>query len=206
MLRKTFTATLLCFCCFSCMKKADYREIPVTLCSIDVLPIDNTYASPQTAMSDTVAAQAFGLRLQLKYMDEAGICQIDPMETVSLFPACYAMGNNGKTSHYYVPVNPIDSLVVYSTEDFDATHPAGTNLINCFSIFKPYSYYLPMDYLGGERRILFDDMYLQPKREEVNMLLLKLPEHAGNHQFTIRVYTRNGELFQQTLPSITLNL
>lgn len=206
MLRKTFTITLLSLCCFSCMKKADYREIPVTLCSIDVQPLDNTGSSPQTTTSDTVAAQAFGLRLLLNYMDEAGICQINPMETVSFFPGCYAMGNNGKTSYYYVPENPIDSLFIYSTEDFDASHPAGTDLTAFFSIFKSYSYFLPMDYLGGERRILFENMALQPKREEVNLLLMKQPENSGNHQFTIRIYTRNGELFQQTLPSITLNL
>lgn len=206
MLRQTFTITLLCFCCFSCMKKADYREIPVTLCSIDVLPLDNTDSSPQTTVSDTVAAQAFGLRLQLNYMDEAGICQINPIETVSFFPGCYALGNNSKTSYYYVPANPIDSLFVYSTEDFDASHPAGTNLAPLFSIFKSYSYFTPIEYLGGERRILFEDTYLQPKREELNMLLMNLPENSGSHQFTIRIYTRNGELFEQTVPSITLNL
>lgn len=206
MLRQTTTIILLCFCCFSCMKKADYREIPVTLCSIDLQPIDNTGSSPQTAISDTVAAQAFGLKLQLNYMDEAGICKINPMETVSFFPASYALGNNGKTAYYYVPENPIDSLFIYSTEDFDASHPAGADLSAFFSVFKSYSYSSPMGYLGGERRILFENMALQPKQEEVNLLLMKQPENSGNHQFTIRIYTRNGELFEQTLPSITLNV
>lgn len=190
---------------YSCLKKGEAKEIPVVLCSFDISLLDNTFSSPQLATGDTVPAKAFGMRLSMNYVDEMNFCKTNPLETFSLFPSCYAVGPV-KTSYVYIPVNKIDSVYIFSNNDFDANHPAGSNLVDYFSVFKPYSFYEVSNHLEGWRRIEFQDEYLYPKREKIDVLMMKTPENAGIHQFTIRFITDQGEVFEQTTSLIHLSL
>jgi hypothetical protein len=190
---------------FSCSKKSDPKEIPIKFCSFDTAPLDNTFELPQVANSDTISAKAFGIRLTMKYVDEVSICKINPWETFSLFPSCYAVGPV-RTVTVYTPINAIDSVSIFSDHDFDTAHPAGTNLSEYFSIFKSSSYEKAQKYLSGERRITIQDEYLSPKTEVIDLLLMHIPENSGEHQFTIRLFTNQGEIIDQTTSSIHLNL
>lgn len=204
MIKKILLLVIIIFIAvFSCTKKGKTIEITVKLCSFEAALLDNTFELPQVASKDTISAKVFGIRLSMKYVDEVSVCKINPWETFSLFPSCYAVGPV-RTTYIHVPLNEIDSVVIFSDNDFDAVHPAGSNLSEYFSVFKSSSYEKAQKYLSGGRRISFQDEYL--KTEVIDLLLMGAPENEGEHQFTIRLLTNQGEVLEETTSSIYLKL
>lgn len=191
---------------YSCLTKKQIKEeIPVDLCSFDISFLDNTFASLQLSENDTVAAKAFGMRLGLNYVYEGNICKINPLETFSFFSSCYA-GGSVKATKIYVPVNAIDTVYILADNDFDADHPAGSNITEFFSVFRKYQFSDVDQYLRGKRRLEFQQEYTFPMREEADVLLMKIPELPGDFQFIIRFVMANGEVMERTTPLIHLSL
>ena len=188
-------------------KKIDEREIIVKFCSFETQLLDNTFEESFITTEDTISSKAFGLRLNLRYADELEICKTNPIETFSPFPSCYAVGPRRKIINY-IPYNLTDSLEIISDKNFDSSHPAGTNLTNYFYIYKSNQnkYLESQDYLTNNRRLSFNNENDFVKRETIDLLLMHQPSNSDNHTFTIRFYTNQGEIIEQTTSSIHLKL
>lgn len=167
-----------------CNKK--HTNLVVKLNDFQIHLLDNRFEGPQITQKEDLPAKAFGLRVEFKF-------QVDKESDWEKEPD-------------FKQTNIIDSIYILSSENFDDTHPAGTNLIDCFSVFKDYEFYDVKDYLTGYRIADIEENDGYTAYESIDLLLMKLPNQIQNHQFTIRIVTNKGEVFEQTTEPINLSI
>ncbi len=126
-------------------------------------PWDNADSMPQPVGSTGVRAKAFYLELMLE--DTSYICR----KLRHLLPsnASYAF-----TPPTYNKTTPIDSFTIKSDADFDAQHPAGSDLKALFS---------QNDTANIEKRY----------KKKIKFYLLRLPASSGTHTFTVKLFARD---------------
>lgn len=137
-----------------------------------VVAWNNAGAHPRLANDSGVIAKA--LKLHLILNDTSFLC-VAPNSYFS-DGAAYAFKRAYREKFTY-----IDSIRITSNNYFDASHPAGTNLMDIFS---------NVDLNAGVRRISTDTTVLY---------LLQSPADTGTHIFTITTYTAD------TLRNITVS-
>ncbi len=126
----------------------------------NILAWNNAQSMPTLVNDSGVVAQS--LMLQLLLQDTAYLCQSTSHRYTD--GAAYAFKSETKITY-------IDSIHIVSNKNFDAAHPAGTNLIRLFS--NP-------DLKAGISRI---------RTNSVNYYLISSPADTGTHTFTITTFT-----------------
>lgn len=109
------------------------RELSCTYPYTGTLTVwNNADSTPRLADGDGVRAKA--LYLKLVSVDTYYICsRPTPAWPIN---AAYAQNTTGKA-----PRVQVDSTTITSDHDFDAAHPAGTDLASLFARDKTYGYY-----------------------------------------------------------------
>ena len=107
-----------------------------------------------------------------------------------------------------VPPEPFSDEVILdiqitSDTDFDAGHPAGSNLADLFSIA-----FLQLTRYNEFRQIALEDFILLERNavDELILILEAQPEQTGAFQFTVN-YTQEGErltAYEYTTPTVVL--
>jgi hypothetical protein len=121
---------------------------------------NNAQSIPTLVNDSGVIAQS--LMLQLLLQDTAYLCKSTSFRYTD--GAAYAFKSETKITY-------IDSIHIVSNKNFDAAHPAGTNLLDLFS---------NSDLKAGIRRI---------RTNSVNYSLMYPPTDTGTHTFTITTFT-----------------
>ncbi len=122
---------------------------------------DNANTAPHVATESGVIAKA--LFMQLKLKDTLYLCARPLMSATSAAYARKALPDPERTI--------IDSVQITSSHDFDAAHPAGTNLMDLFN--SP-------DMNAGIRTI---------SRDSATYYLMHAPDDTGTHIFTIHAFS-----------------
>lgn len=136
-----------------------------------VIAWNNAGANPRLANDSGVIAKA--LKLNLIFNDTSYLCMVHHHYIYDGAPYAFKKPYREKFTY-------IDSIRIVSDNYFDASHPAGTNLMDLFS--NP-------DLNAGIRRI---------NKDTTTLFLLRPPADTGTHIFTITTYTAD------TLKNITL--
>jgi hypothetical protein len=158
---------------------------------LEAIPLETSAAYPVELTGTTCSAGTFGIRLDLK--------------TIETY-------RKGRYFDYYESYadceNNFKYLRIRSTTDFNATHPAGTLLNDCF-------YYFPGDYTQVTG-VLVDSTppeitaRYMPDYETQNfplyadLLMLEKPSEEISLSFDVEIEWSNGFIFQSSTPVITL--
>lgn len=130
----------------------------------------NAYDNGDTAIraikNDGVKAKAMILQLELE--DTIFLCSRAPIQSMN---TAYAFKRSLKADTYTL----IDSVHITSSHDFDADHPAGTNLLDLFT---------SIELNAGNRSI---------SGNSARYFLMHAPADTGTHIFTIHTFTDKPE-------------
>lgn len=149
--------------------------------NLDKYPVDD--------ISDSIAAATYVIKLK--------------MNTVET----YRQGRYLDSETPPTNTNSLDSLIITSSENFNASHPAGTNLTAYFNILNGnYFYTLPADGSEGYyiTNVYSSDFKNTPNVEEIDLLLMELPEAVSSHVFTVTFILEDSTIFTQSTNLVTL--
>ncbi len=178
-------------CCSSCC--GDSRCVSSELVSIEVHHLDNGGPQPVPIVSDSISAFSYAIEVNYHGRALEGLCSNFFRDVARSF------SNPGMAfscaRDVYLSPDTIQQVLIYSTTDFDPTHPAGTDLSEYF-IEKTITAVLPSS---------FDQPYW-PEILEVRFLLFTAPITQSQHRFLIDVHLTNGRILSDSTEQIVLKI
>ena len=104
-------------------------------------------------------------------------------------------------------VNYVDTIIITSSQDFDANHLAGSNLTDLFLAFtNSYYHTFPAD--GSEGYNITNrfslDYYNNPNPNKLNLILIHPPTISQTHSFQVQFVLQDGTTFTSTSAQVTL--
>lgn len=181
-------ARFIVSCCY-CSKIEFYNY---TYDSVRVYNIDNSGPAAVNA-SDHVLKSAYGFVL-CPYT--TAITQRSPSLPFSIESA-YATGKCDCDTPEYIGTSKdtIASIVITTNNDFDATHPANSDVSDLFKIYDHYAYSTISEYIKAETF---------HQTNCLTFLLMVPPPAPGNQQFSVEVKMKDGRIFKKETPIIQL--
>jgi Domain of unknown function (DUF5034) len=169
--------------CSGCCKEFECRYS--TLLSVEVESFDNSGVSPVIPATDTIAAKAYFLALTLRGTKEE--CTAEVIDYLKAFQnSCYAL--SCPDPEFQSP-DTVSSINIKCTQNFDADHPTGSDLMDLF--------YQRTDFVYAEN-------WLPDDRKE--FLLMKEPSNVLTCQFYVEVNLTDGRVFRDTTNTVVLNI
>lgn len=167
--------------------------------------IDNSGPFSQLPLNDSVNANAFGIRIILDRQEV--IPEEDPhaalYKPISLMQSAYAFSCYCPNEVYFEPADRIDSIHITTINEFDAFHPAGSQVSDYFLVhWRDDMLTLDQvpDYVTNNR---FDP---EDKALEINALLMNAPDPdlPETHAFNLEIYLSDGRILQTETDEIIL--
>ncbi|MFZ4785768.1 MAG: hypothetical protein ACOYLH_09840, partial [Flavobacteriales bacterium] len=158
---------------------------------LTAIPLETSLAYPVELEGHSCQAATFGLRLDLH---------------------SYETYRKGRYFDYYESYaqceNPIKYLRITSAVGYNAAHPAGTLLNNCFYYF-PGDYSMVVGPLSGSEPPNITARYMQDYETQnfplyMDLLLLELPDGTIDMAFDVEIEFADGTTYESTTPVITL--
>ena len=190
-------ATALCGCS-GCEKICEPSPVPARQVRWSATPLDNSGASPAPSTSPSIPRQAFGIRLT---------CPTDfnPADTVGTDLGC---------GRQFYTDTTVTSIRIVSLLDFDAQHPAGSNVTDLFQCVLddrvlPFS--PPGTYPASSSHTRYDAAQsavvllnrLDPMAQ-ADLLLTLPPAAALTARFAIELLRSDSSVVRRELPPLQL--
>lgn len=147
---------------------------------MEISNADNSAKTPQPSEADSIDADVYGIHITLETNEIS------------------REGRYADTESPPSNINPLDSVIITSTSDFDSLHPIGSNLADLFYFLnKNYLKAFPADGSKGYNltNIYSDEFYDQLLVNEANLLLTHPPKSPGAHQFTVQFILQDSTVF-----------
>lgn len=160
-------------------------------CNITYEHLDNSGSSAVPA-TDTVIGDAYVLKVTLDAI-KGEVCT---NRSMPLFSGAYASGCECGEPQYDV-YSMVSSLEIITLNDFDADHPAGSDVVDYFYEFRNQDYYLG-------RSAFTTPQIKDTGRISRELLLLTGPEQSGDFEFEVRALLTNGDTLSVTTTPIYL--
>ncbi|WP_276481996.1 DUF5034 domain-containing protein [Paraflavitalea pollutisoli] len=165
--------------------------------SITVRQLDNSGTQPAESQADTVRKTAYGVRVFLK-RERLACLQKRPSLFIS---SAYALSCGCEPASSYLAKDSIQAIHIITTNAFDNTHPAGSDISPYFKVFHNYTLSLLSDYVKDWRPTLFEEADLQPSQD---ILLMTPPTLGPEHSFKVQYHLSDGRILESTTPSVKL--
>ncbi len=182
--------------CCSCLDPVIERY---TNKSLELAVLDNAGPEPVVSADNRIPIKAFGLRLGLNR--EKTACLFEPQQGWGVTPALYATSCDCSLAIEYQPKDSVETIKITTLSDFDATHPAGSDISGYFKAYKSGYFSEISSYIDQYFTVLYGEADF---REEVDLLLLTPPAISGQYQFVVRLLLSDGRILEQRTPEITL--
>ena len=176
---------LLVACCY-CDQTIHYSY---SNCSMTVSNLDNTGSHPFVTPWNTVAKEAYGIRVEI-FRNEH-ICKVKPNNSL-VFQSAYAMSCDCPPEFVYLPIDSITDLKITSLNDFDAEHLANADVSEYFYVRNENNFIEIAKYLADNGSISYDIKY---PSLEFDLLLMFPPSMGTDHQFAVEVALSDGRIF-----------
>lgn len=167
--------------------------------------IDNSGPFSQPPSSDSVSAQAYGIRVLL---DRQEVIPEEPqMATLtgsfSLMQTAYAFQCGCPNEIYYEPAEVVESIRITTLNEFDAFHPAGSDVTDYFLVVWHLNMWTLKQFPDLLNSALFDP---EDQTVEFNALLMNAPDPdlPENHGFTMEISLSDGRVLEAETTQITL--
>ena len=184
MISRLTVLVLLCLC-FGC--EGDY-DIRYEWTGMDVMNADNSGALPSVSNATEISASAYVVRVDLDAV---------------------VLSCEGRYLDRETPprnVNPLDSIRVSSTHDFDAMHPAGSSLNEYFRVFNGnYNTVTSLDNPDITKQYSAD-YFDEPYPGHVDLLLVQPPDTTSSHRFIVYFQLSDSTTFIDTASTLTLRV
>ena len=174
-------AEVLVSCC-NCLEPVIKHYTNKTL---TINHLDNSGSAPVIASSDTVRKSAYGIRMNL--VRETVVCNHN--RTSLFISSAYAFKCDCEPPNQILPRDSITALHISTVNDFDATHPAGSDVTEYFYQYQKNNYRSIPDYLSRQAEVVFD---AAQDSLVVDFLLMQAPAAAGIYSFEIAVTLSDG--------------
>ena len=159
------------------------------ICSIDLLPIDNSGGLPVNA-SDTVLSEAYAIEITLN-LSEEDIC-FHPTTTNS----AYASSCNCPDA-FFENRNPVTEVHIYTVNDFSTTYDAGDEVTSLFYRFRNNQYEPVASLLRPQNAASVSPV-------NVRALLMESPTIKGEHSFEVELVMFDGSVLSSTTSTVYL--
>lgn len=158
--------------------------------------LDNSGSGPVVTTSGRVPKAAYGIRIDVVREKTAA-----HRKTLFL-PAAYAYSCGCPPPLEILPRDSITAIRVFTLQDFDASHAAGSDVSGYFKSYTPYYFLSITDYLQKSRTVLLDESELSTR---VDLLLMTPPALNTLHQFRVRLTLSDGRTLEQETTPIDLS-
>jgi hypothetical protein len=159
--------------------------------------IDNSGSEPITTTANSVPKQAYGIRTQLNR--EKTAC-LSPSKSIFIQTA-YATSCNCPPPNQLLARDSVTAIQIFTLNDFDANHPANSDVSDYFRIFKGSSFSTISDFIIDYNTILYDESELELL---FDVLLMTPPILNQKHYFKIKISLSDGRTLEATTTSIDL--
>lgn len=176
--------TLLVAC--DCPEESSFRYVNERLTAFN---LDNSAVQAQLSGLDSVNKNAYGIRMNIERTLIAAV-----RDNWSFGNSAYAMSRECVTGAYH-PAITIETIRIVTLHDFDAAHPAGSDITAYFKNNNSGKFYDIENLYNKEAQVIYDNS-LPPF--EADVLLIEVPEHTGIHAFVVEVLLSDGTLLSDT--------
>jgi hypothetical protein len=198
-----FAAQVIVACCGECLDTIlkNYSNKIMTVANLD-----NSGIQPVVTNSSSVSKDAYGIKINIQR--ELVACAEKSMLT--FFSSAYAWSCQCPPTLAMVAKDSIISFKVFTVYDFDADHPANSDVSEFFRVPEFNVYNTIPEYLNFQSRFayyqysypkwtLFDDEQLD---FEITLLLMTPPKIKTTNQFKIEITLSDGRIFEQETTEI----
>jgi len=167
--------------------------------------IDNSGPFSQLPLNDSVNANTYGIRIILDRQEviPEENQQLALLRSVSLMQSAYAFSCYCPNEVFFEPADWIDSIHITTINEFDAFHPAGSEVSDYFLVLR-WGDMVPLDQLPDY--VINTPFDPEDKTLEINALLMNAPDPdlPENHAFNLEIYLSDGRILQTETEEITL--
>ena len=188
-------AEVLVSCC-NCLEPVIKHYTNKTL---TINHLDNSGSAPVIASSDTVRKSAYGIRMNL--VRETVVCNHN--RTSLFISSAYAFKCDCEPPNQILPRDSITALHISTVNDFDATHPANSDVTGYFRVYKDFYFQTISDYVQKARLIAYNDNELQITAD---LLLMTPPATNTLHRFVVTLTLSDGRVLSRETSEIHLTL
>jgi len=179
--------------------------------------LDNSGPTPLLVENDTVPCCAYAIRVvvdrQEKALDDQDMYSLahpsktknllTPIQHQGLMQSAYAFSCHCPEERIFIPADSLLSVHVYCLDDFDSSHPAGSDISSYFRIYRNEYMMVLADahYLSNYELNSLDDEVL-----EFNLLLMEAPSSEGPQQFRVEINLSDGRVLEERTDAIVLSI
>ncbi len=180
----------------SCCDCPDTKEYRYTFNSIEVFHVNNSGQTPVIVDNGIIPKEAYGLRL------ECLVAKLAFNESIKFFEisSAYAFDCDCPPEIAYFAKDTISNIRITTLNNFDDSHPAGSDISDFFKVFKNDSFITIQEFIGFPERAYYEN----PDNEIINFYLLKSPSIIGEFRFKIEILLSDGTNLTSVTSAITL--
>lgn len=180
--------------CCNCVAPLTFRYSNKAITAIN---LDNSGARPEESKADTIRKTAFGIRVYLE-REQLACLQKKP----SLFiTSAYAYSCRCEPATSYIAKDTIKEVRIITTNAFDNTHPAGSEIGAYFQVFDHFTLSPLAAYVKNWSPTIFNETDLAPLKD---LLLMTPPTLGPEHSFRIEFHLSDGRVLQNTTSTVKL--
>jgi len=182
----------------SCCDCPETISLDYTNCSMTVSNLDNSGPEPVVTQSEGVSKKAYGIRIAVSR--NGSQCRANPIKQ-SLFASAHATKCDCPPEQEFLPKDSILSVRVITKFDFDATHPADSDVSEYFYVFSNGEFTAIDEFIGK----LENRLYAFEKPDlEIDLLLMSPPSVGVGHQFTVSIELSDSRVLSARTNKINL--
>ncbi|MBX2925153.1 MAG: DUF5034 domain-containing protein [Chitinophagaceae bacterium] len=181
----------------ACCDCDDPQLFKYTNASLELQHLDNRGQSPATDEDGIALKEAYGIAMTLR-------CEPTVFKTApfSLFlNQSYAFSCRCDAGVQHHAKDSVIAIRIITLEDFDAFHPAGTDISDYFRLYTWNNFTTIADYLHKDARVF---AYDEPKNIVMNALLINAPAAAGFYRFRVEMDLSDGRSLTKETSTIEL--
>lgn len=194
-----FIAALIIDLCAGCCDCDESTELGYSQCELELGLIDNSGQEPTLSAADSIPLAAFGIELQVTPSEQ--LCHRPRIPSI-LSQSAYATSCDCPPPVSYLPLENLSSLQVITLEDFDAEHPANSDVSDSFFDLESVTEVLP-GFARPDEFPRFDSNIPTDSYAWRSLLLRNGQGQPGVHRFRVEVQLSDGRtLTAETNPII----
>lgn len=179
------------------MQKEQVIEYYYVNCSISATHINNSGSVGVVTAEGPITKEAYGISLSIHRKEN--ICLNEPQFNFPSFTPSYAVTKKGPRVEIFF-VNKITDIKITTLTNFNATHPAGSDISEYFKVFSNKSFSSIESFVDEFQKGYGES----PLDFNCNLLLVNPPDNSGIFQFKIEAILDDGTFLETTTTAINL--
>jgi hypothetical protein len=180
----------------SCCDCAEPEHFRYTNSELAVSNLDNSGQFPEESNTPEIIKSAYGIRVRV-------LTELACLEKKRSFIIgnAYATSCDCEPGLQFHPKDSVTGIKVFSLNDFDSLHSAGSDISAYFMVYKLYRFSDISDHLDKDDPSFYDD---QERLKALDLLLITAPSTGTQHRFAVEVHLSDGRILKKQTPAVEL--